>query len=140
MILLRPPNPGPGIGGFRAATGYWSMPAQQKKWNWMAGASLSFGFISIFVPLFSCGVTTILAERFNADGPQFISILPALLLIVPSILAIVFGHIGKHRANTVPAWSGSRDIAATGMVIGYIFGPIYLIMLLTILVFFFAHG
>src|SRR5438046_1520081 len=68
MILLRPPNPGPGIGGFRAATGYWSMPAQQKKWNWMAGASLSFGFISIFVPLFSCGVTTILAERFNADG------------------------------------------------------------------------
>ena len=47
-------------------------------------------------------------------------------MIVPSILAVVFGHIGRHRAKTIPGLQSSGDMATTGMVMGYLFGSIYL--------------
>ena len=47
-------------------------------------------------------------------------------VLVPAILAVIFGHIGKRRARTIAGLLWSKEIAAAGMVIGYIFGAIYL--------------
>ncbi len=105
---------------------YWPS-THTKKWNWMAIASLLFGFISIFALFFSCITpTAFFSFRHVETVSWFFLLIPLVLMIVPSILAVVFGHIGRHRAKTIPGLQSSGDMATTGMVMGYLFGSIYL--------------
>ncbi|MFL5627030.1 MAG: serine/threonine protein kinase [Ktedonobacteraceae bacterium] len=104
----------------------YTAPAPAQKRNHIAIASLTFGFLSIFIPLFIC--VTAMAP-FRGDGfidPQFWFLLSALLMLAPALLAIIFGHIGIDRADSIYGMGESRDIAMTGMILGYIFGSIYL--------------
>ena len=123
----------PGTGSSSPA--YWGSAAP-KKGNPMAVASVSLAILSIALPLSSFVGTSFLGYYFGIDNffPPFF--LPVLVTLVPSILAVIFGHIGKRRAMTVPGLSGTKDIAVAGMVIGYIFGSIYLLFCFLILLYF----
>ncbi|HET7640237.1 MAG TPA: hypothetical protein VFK47_16035, partial [Ktedonobacteraceae bacterium] len=104
----------------------YAAPPPAKKINNMAIASLTLGFVSIFIPLFICATAM---APFRVEGPddsQVRFLLAALLMFVPPLLAIIFGHIGVHRADTIHGMRDSRDLAMTGMILGYIFGSIYL--------------
>lgn len=115
---------------------YWPS-THTKKWNWMAIASLSFGFISIFALFFSCIAPTAFFPFARVEGISWLFLLlPLFLMMVPSILAVVFGHIGRHRAKTIPGLQNSGDMATTGMVMGYLFGSIYLGYICLLLTFF----
>ncbi len=101
----------------------------------MAIASLTSGFLSIFIPLFIC-VTAMAPFRVEAPAdPQVRFLLAALLMFTPALLAIIFGHIGLRRADKIHGMGDSRDIAMTGMIFGYIFGSIYLGFLCLVLAF-----
>ena len=104
----------------------------------MAIASLVFGLISILIPFSSCSLSISMASHIGSEGPRFFYILPAMILIAPPLLAVVFGHIGKRRANTVPGMGTSDGIEIAGLNLGYIFGSIYLLAICSILALF-AH-
>jgi hypothetical protein len=123
----------PGMGSSSSA--YWG-PTTQKRGNPMAVASVSLAILSIALPLFSCVGTSFLDYYFGIGSFSPAFFLPVLVTLVPSILAVIFGHIGKRRAMTVPGLSGTKDIAAAGMAIGYIFGLIYLVFCFLILLYF----
>jgi hypothetical protein len=108
---------------------YWARGVPQKRRNKMAIASLVFGFISILIPLASCSLSFAIASHVGPEGSHLTYILPAVTLLVPSILAVVFGHIGKHRANTIPGMWTSEGTAIAGLVLGYLLGSIYLAVL-----------
>ena len=99
----------------------------------MAIASLVFGLISFLVPLASCSFSMGIASHFVSEDSHLIYILPAVILIAPPILAVVFGHIGKHRAKTIPGMGTSDGLAIAGLVLGYLFGSIYLAVICTLL-------
>jgi serine/threonine protein kinase len=112
---------------------YWNVP-QKKSWNKMAVASLLLGFLSIFVLQFACsGATWVLGHINSGEDEGLLYFLPFLLMLLPAVLAVIFGNIGKKRASTVPGWQGSKDIATTGIALGYIFGLIYAVILLILL-------
>ena len=94
----------------------------------MAIASLVFGIISIFIPLASCTLSAAITQAGPVNS-HLIPILPAVILLVPPLLAVVFGHIGKHRANTIPGMWTSEGTAIAGLVLGYLLGSIYLAVL-----------
>jgi hypothetical protein len=48
-----------------------------------------------------------------------------LLMIAPPVLAIIFGHIGRHHARTITGMNSSSTMATIGLVFGYIFGSLY---------------
>ena len=126
-----PPSFTMGTGNYTNA--YYAPPGT-KRWNGMAVASLSFGILSIFLPIFLCMGSSLLSTDYGYGGPHFLFLIPLfILMIVPPICAVVFGHIGKYRAKTVPGLLSSKDISSTGIVIGYIFGSIYLGFLCIIL-------
>ncbi len=112
------------------------MGAPQKRRNAMAIASLVFGIISILTPFASCPLSISMASHFGSEGSRLFYILPAVILITPPVLAVVFGHIGKRRANTVPGMGTSDGFAIAGLTLGYIFGSIYLLAICTILTLF----
>src|SRR6266699_2409937 len=123
-------------GGGGAGARYWAMGAPQKRRNAMAIASLVFGIISILTPFASCPLSITMASHFGSAGFRLFYILPAVILITPPVLAVVFGHIGKRRANTVPGMGTSDGFAIAGLTLGYIFGSIYLLAICTILTLF----
>ena len=125
----------PGTGSSSPA--YWGSTAQ-KKGNPMAVASVSLAILSIALPLSSFVGSSFLGYYFGIDNFTPAFFLPVLVTLVPAILAVIFGHIGKRRAMTVPGLSGTKDIAAAGMAIGYIFGSIYLLFCFLILLYFFS--
>ena len=112
------------------------MGAPQKRRNAMAIASLVFGIISILTPFASCPLSISMASHFGSEGSRLFYILPAVILITPPLLAVVFGHIGKRRASTVPGMGTSDGLAIAGLTLGYIFGSIYLLAICTILTLF----
>ena len=112
------------------------MGAPQKRRNAMAIASLVFGLISILIPIASCSLSITIASHIGQEGSHLFYILPAVILITPPLLAVVFGHIGKRRASTVPGMGTSDGFAIAGLTLGYIFGSIYLLAICTILTFF----
>ncbi len=112
------------------------MGAPQKRRNAMAIASLVFGLISILTPFASCPLSITMASHFGSEGSHLFYILPAVILITPPLLAVVFGHIGKRRASTVPGMGTSDGFAIAGLTLGYIFGSIYLLAICTILTLF----
>lgn len=148
MIILQQPGTGGSIsssassssararGGGGAGARYWAMGAPQKRRNAMAIASLVFGLISILTPFASCPLSITMASHFGSEGSRLFYILPAVILITPPLLAVVFGHIGKRRASTVPGMGTSDGFAIAGLTLGYIFGSIYLLAICSILTFF----
>ena len=121
---LPPPSFTTGAGSYSNA--YYTPPGT-RRWNGMAVASLALGILSIFAPFFLCASSSLLSNAYYGGASRFLFILPLFVfMVVPSICAVIFGHIGKRRAITIPGLLGSKDIASTGMVIGYIFSSIYL--------------
>jgi serine/threonine protein kinase len=92
--------------------------------NVMAIASLTSALASIFIPLATCIVATIPYAGLNGDHLIYFSL--AMLMQLPALLAIIFGHIGLQRAKTQPGMLASKESALTGMIIGYISGSLYL--------------
>jgi hypothetical protein len=113
----------PGTGGTSSMYGG---PTPQKKRNGMAIASISLAALSITLPFFSCVSSSFLGIYFGIDHFSIAFFIPLLVTLIPAVLAVIFGHIGKRRATTMPGLLSTKDTAATGMVIGYIFGSIYL--------------
>jgi serine/threonine protein kinase len=99
--------------------------------NNYAIASLVSSLVGIFLPPFLCFAGTSLA-RFPLIAPSSL-VTVLVVLMLPSILGVIFGHIGKQRANTIPGMQNSSDTAVTGLTIGYIFGSLYLLLALCIL-------
>jgi hypothetical protein len=109
-----------------------------KKRNTMAIASLICGFVSVFIPLFICATAMLPFHTEAPVDPQVSFLLAALLMFTPALLAIIFGHIGLRRADKIHGMGDSRDVALTGMILGYIFGSIYLGFLCLVLTFVFS--
>lgn len=97
----------------------------------MAIASLVFALLGMLALLSLCAVSGYLLRNHT-----FWVLVPVL---IPSILAVIFGHLGKHRAKTVHGLGESHDMAAAGLVIGYLFGGLYLAIALSTLLLFFLH-
>ncbi len=95
----------------------------------MAIASLVFAILGMLTILFSCLVSGYLLSQHT--------FLVLLIILIPSILAVICGHIGKHRAKTVHGLGESYDMAAVGLVLGYAFGALYLAFVLSTLLLFF---
>ena len=92
----------------------------------MAVASISLAILSIALPVFSCTGSSFIGFYYGLDNFSFAIFIPIVVTLVPAILAVIFGHIGGRRARTIPGLAGTKEIAVTGMVIGYIFGAIAL--------------
>lgn len=99
-------------------------PIPQNLPNHFATFSLIFGTFSIFIPFLLCsGALYASGSSSYTIAWPFVAIISLLL----PVLAIVFGHIGLHRANTVASFWASRNTATTGMSMGYILGVLYLL-------------
>ncbi|MHB8600134.1 MAG: serine/threonine protein kinase [Ktedonobacteraceae bacterium] len=103
--------------------------AAPQQGNGMATASMLLGFLTFLMPLFACPLGSSIATPYGFSGYGMMSIIISLLLLVPPLLAIIFGHIGLNRAQTLPASQSGAGMARTGLTIGYIFGSIYLLLL-----------
>ena len=114
-----------------SSSAYWSTPVAPKRYNGMAIASLVFALLGMLTLLSLCAASGYLLRQHT-----FWVLLPVLL---PSTLAVICGHIGKRRAKTVHGLGESYDMAAVGLLIGYLFGGLYLAIVLTTLVLFFLH-
>jgi serine/threonine protein kinase len=115
------PIPGRGSSS-QFASAYWSAPKPQKTHNIMAIASLVFAILGML------GLCTSYAYVVTFRSLLFVPV----ILVLPSILAVIFGHIGKHRANTVHGLGESEDMAVVALVLGYLFGAVYLIFALIV--------
>jgi serine/threonine protein kinase len=124
MSLLQSPAPGQGSSS-ASSSAYWSTPKPPKKHNRMAVASFVFGILGILTPLFLCPASGYLLAQH--------AILVSVILLMLSMLAVICGHIGNHRAKTVHGLGESYQIAVAGLVMGYLFGAIYLAFVLTLL-------
>jgi serine/threonine protein kinase len=107
----------------RSASSYWSAPRPQKTHNVMAIAGLVFAIL---------GMLSLCTSYEYVITTRSLLFVP-MLLVLPSILAIIFGHIGKHRANTVHGLGESKDLAVVALVLGYLFSAVYLILALIVL-------
>ncbi len=128
MSLLQTPGTSTGSSS-PSSSAYWSTPKPPKKYNGMAIASLVFAILGILTILFSFCVSGFMLSQhaFWVMG----------IILIPSILAVICGHIGKHRAKTVHGLGESYDMAAVGLVFGYLFGGLYLAFILTTIFVFF---
>ena len=93
----------------------------------MAIASLVFAILGVLAIFFSYATTAYLVSHHA----MWVLLIPLLL----SMLAVIFGHIGKRRARKVHGLGQSYDLAVVSLIIGYFFGAIYLTFVLTVLFF-----
>ncbi len=115
-----------------SSSAYWSTPKPVKRFNGMAIASLVFAILGILV------ISSMLClSGYLLSVHATIWVLVPIL--IPSILAVICGHIGKHRAKTVHGLGESYDMAVVGLVLGYLFGSLYLIIIFSTLWLFFLH-
>lgn len=110
---------------------YWSTPTRQKRHNIMAIASLVFG---ILTPLLICLSSAELLDALQHPASRFMALLILILLATLPMLAVIFGHIGIHRARTVHGLGESKEIAMIGLLLGYFFGSIYLLLIISLIV------
>jgi len=110
----------------QSASPYWSVPRPQKTHNVMAIAGLVFAILGML------GLCTSYEYVITTRTLLFVP----LILVLPSILAVIFGHIGKHRADTVHGLGESKEIAIIALVLGYLFGAVYLMFAFIVL---FSH-
>ncbi len=108
------------------------IPAQQSvsAQNPYAVASLICGLIGIFFPLIVMIISPLLLPH---SVLYYFSCFVGVFSLTPSILAIHFGYVGKHRAQNNVLLRNTLDTANIGMIIGYTFGTIYLIFMLCML-------
>ncbi len=130
MSLLQQATTGKGSSS-ASSSAYWSIPQPPKRYNSMALASLLFALLGMLALISLCAVSGYLLRNHT-----FWILVPVLL---PSILAVICGHIGKRRAKTVHGLGESHDMAAVGLLLGYLFGGLYLGIVLSTLVLFFLH-
>lgn len=95
--------------------------------NPQALASLLCSLIGIFFPPFIIFAS---ASLIDNQAIYYSSWYIGVVSLIPSILGIIFGHIGKRRALRNVHIYNTLDTATTGIAIGYIFGIIYLIFML----------
>lgn len=123
--------------GHASSQVYWSTPLQPKKHNIAAILSLFFGIVSI--PSIFLGMVALMSTHPIVDSPA--RLLPLLiiptLLTIPSILAIIFGRIGRHRANTVYGLGESKELAIIGSILGHLFLATYLLLVASLFCHFF---
>ena len=98
--------------------------------NPYAVASLICSLIGIFFPLFVMIISPLLLPR---PVLYYFAWLIGVFSLTPSILAILFGHIGQYRAQNNVLLHHTLDTAMIGTIIGYIFGIIYFIFMLCML-------
>ena len=103
--------------------------AALQKGNWMATVSMLLGFLTFLMPLLACPLGSSIATPYGITDYGMISIIISLLLLVPPLLAIFFGHIGLNRSHNLPGSQSGAGMAKTGLTIGYIFGLMYLLSL-----------
>ena len=117
-----------GSSNYNPSAGTTSTAAPQQG-NGMATASMIFGFLTFLMPLFICtiGSSIVAPMGFSAYGSMYF--ITSLLLLTPALLAIIFGHIGLNRAKKLPWSQSGTGMAKTGLIIGYAFGSIYLLLL-----------
>jgi serine/threonine protein kinase len=124
MSLLQPPATGTGSSS-ASSSAYWSTPKPPKRYNGMAISSLVFAILGMLaIP------SLYLVSGYLVSQHAIWVLIP---ILIPSILAVICGHIGKHRAKTVHGLGESYDMAAVGLVLGYLFGGLYLAIVLTAL-------
>ena len=116
----------PGTGGTSTTSTVYRGSTAQKRGNPMAVASVSLAILSIVLPVFSFIGSSFLGLYFGIDNFSFTIFIPFVVALVPAVLAVIFGHIGKRRARAISGLSWSKEIATTGMAMGYVFGAIYL--------------
>ena len=116
----------PGTGGTSTTPTVYRGSTAQKRGNPMAVASVSLAILSIVLPVFSFIGSSFLGLYFGIDNFSFTIFIPFVVALVPAVLAVIFGHIGKRRARANSGLSWSKEIATTGMAMGYVFGAIYL--------------
>ena len=97
----------------------------------MAIASLVFG---ILTPLLICLSSADLLDSLQHPASRFIALFLLGILAILPILAVIFGHIGVHRAKTVHGLGESREVAMIGLLLGYFFGSIYLLLIVSLIV------
>ena len=97
----------------------------------MALASLIFAILGMLAIL-----SLFLASGFLLHRHTFWVLIPVLL---PSLLAVICGHMGKRRAKTVHGLGESYDMAVVGLVLGWLFGGLYLAIILSTLLLSFLH-
>ncbi len=129
----------PGTGSATSSSSTYSARAiPQKRYNRAAIASLVFG---VLTPLFTClSFASLMSQQPNlVYAPlQFFSLLLVpTLLILPPIMAIIFGHIGIRHAHTIHGLGESKDAAILGMILGYLFSSIYFLLIVSLLCHFF---
>lgn len=115
-------QPNPGTGDTSTISAYRSMYAPKKR-NALAFVSLILGIIGVLLPILFYRFHSDL--HFGAHTSHFAYLLLLVLLAGPSMLAIIFGHIGKRRANTIPGLLKSEKIAVMGIILGYAFCILY---------------
>jgi serine/threonine protein kinase len=93
-------------------------------------ASLLLSLIGVFFPPF---IMFISASLMNNLVIYRFAWYIVVFSLAPSMLAILFGHIGRQRAKNNRHMYHTLDTATTGMTIGYIFGIIYFIFILCML-------
>jgi len=130
MSSLQYTAPGTSYATF-SSSAYSSRPIPQKKYNSAAIASLVFG---ILAPLIICPASAPLLTALQHPATRFLALLIVSLLALLPILAVIFGHIGSHRANTTPGLSESREMAFIGLILGYAFGSLYLLLIISLIV------
>ncbi len=92
--------------------------------------SLLLSLIGIFFPPFVMFISaSLISNLIIYHFAWYI----AVFSLAPSMLAILFGHIGRQRARNNVHIHNTLDTATTGMTIGYIFGIIYFIFMLCML-------
>ncbi len=96
--------------------------------NGPAVASMLFGILTLVMPLFVCTFGSSLAIPYAVVNFQMLFMVVFLTLLVPALLAIIFGHIALNRCKKNPR-AGGVGMAKTGLMLGYIFGSIYLLIL-----------
>ncbi len=106
-----------------------SSSAAPQQGNGAATASMLLGFLTFLMPLFACPLGSSIATPYGFSDYGMMSVIISLLLLVPPLLAIIFGHIGLNRAQNLPGSQSGAGMAKTGLTIGYIFGSIYLLLL-----------
>ncbi len=106
-----------------------SYPAAHQS-NWYALTSLVASLIGVFLPVVLCS-----SGSYSLWSPwgQSNWFLVFVLTLGPSLVSIICGHIGRFKAKQNLAMYTSEDTATAGLILGYVFGGIYIVFMLCLL-------
>lgn len=95
--------------------------------NWYAISSLIFSLMGFFLPPIA------LIAHYSPFNVLQNSLQFVVSMLGPSLLGIIFGHIGHVHAKTIPGRSDGDQTALAGLIVGYIFVSVYALVLLLLL-------